>query len=397
MSENYKNNDKKMDYLLNVWYNENFDKQFIGKTNLDLNKVVEMSSSGTNNDYYLATEEKQTPKISKTEIVLEKNQPNLKLIFWCNTGCYDLSNFQTAIMNNSYRKDLKRDINECTKNPGKTAVIMSNVIGKEWELNYLRTAIIKIGKDNGNSEDITTSVRRLYYGIKKRKERLINDIKFCLNNGAHEVYLMKGLEEFKILKNTGVDVFADVVKLLNDNRLKYISEGTMTKVNLVKKNSGKNAFYNLIKFSMNNDSKSQNPAVMEIVSEIRTKEKPDATFVCGGNFTASIGNDNVFYPSGQLNYINTTKGKNPDHMVNDGNIFVVYPECSHSLTIMKGGKGIYNENSKVLNNAYNEKKKVVALAEIINEKIESKINELIAKPIIVAKKQKYQNRSYEEK
>lgn len=392
----YKNNSAKIDYLLKIWYAENFDKSFIGKANLDLNEIVQMSSPGTKQDYISNAEAKQTAKISSTEIVLDKNQDCLQAIFWYNTGCYDLSNYQSGIVNNNYKNEIKKSITNFKNQSGKTVVFMTgNLVGKEWELNYLRTAIMKISKENDLTEDCSTSIKRIYYGLKKRRDQLIYDIKFFLNNGAEEIYLMKGQEEFRVAKVTGIDILQDVLNMVKDPRVKYICEGTETRVNLIKKNAGKATTYNVIKLQTNLSSKSENIAVMEKINN--TEERADATFICGGNYTAAIKNEKIFFPSGQLNFFNAAKGNNPKFMTNDGNIFQIYAEGNHDLTVVKGGQQLFEPNAALINEMYLENKKTVALGEVIKDKITEKQRALMSDKIHVSHKIKPQKETDNQK
>ena len=386
--------DYKYDPEEDIFYKENFDKSFIGKANLDLNEVVQMSSPGTKQDYVSNANDKQTAKISSTEIVLEKDQECLQAIFWYNTGCYDLSNFQSGIINNNYRNKLKKNIEKFKEQNGKTVVFMTgNLIGKEWELNYLRTAVMKISSENNLQEGAETTIRRLYYGLKKRREQLVNDIKFCLNNGAEEIYLMKGQEEFRVSKVTGIDILQDVVNIVNDPRVKYIKEGTETKVNIIKKVKGKSTIYNVIKLQTNFSSKSENVAVMERINNV--EEKADASFICGGNYTAAIKNENIYYPSGQLNFFNATKGSHPKFMTNDGNIFQIYAEGNHDLNIVKGGQQLFEPNAELINALYLENKKTKALGDVLIAQIQEKQRALMSDRIHVSHKVKHQKPKFE--
>lgn len=389
--ENFKNNKAKISTLWEKWYPATSDKAFIGRTNLDLNEVVEMASLGTIPNYIEAIQEKQTERISKVEIVLENNQQCLQTIFWYNTGCFDTSNYQAGIIDDSYREDLKRDIQKFDKQEGKIAVFMTgNLIGKEWQLNNLIKAALKVCTDKSNeiTEAENKTLRILFFGLKKRIDKITKDIKFCLYNGADEVYLMKGEEEFEVLKKLGIDVLADISNALNDPRVKYISEGTEARINVIKKAKGKASTYNLIKIRTNNSSKSQNLAVMENLKENAYETKPDATFICGGNYTASIENESTYFPSGQLNFMNTRKGTNPNFMFNEGNIYKIYPEDSHCLTVVKGGQEMFDKNCELLNELYKHKKLNEALGKYIQEKIDEKITKTMQDKISLIKTQR---------
>lgn len=376
MINSFKNNAEKIKYLLDIWYAETFDKSYIGKMNLDNNDIIEMSKAGRLSDYQEEAKKKQTAKISDVEITLSPEEKCLQVVFWNNTGCLDLSNFQNGIIDGSYRSDFKKDLQHFDANNGKTVVFMpGNLIGKEWEFKYLINATSKLTDDELTDGK---TFRRLFFGLQKRKQTVINDIKFALNYGAEEVYLMKGDEEFKILKALGVDVFQEIVDQINDPRLKYISQGTETKLNFIKENKNGEKFYNIIKIKTDYATKSDKPSNGERPADRKFDENSDLYFYCNGNYTAAIKNENVFYPSGQLTFLNAAKGKNPRMMVNDGNIFQIYAEGNHDICVVKGGQRLYDKDNELLNLIHKERKENQARAELLKEKITEAQNRLMA-------------------
>ena len=378
-----KNNSAKIKFLLDIWYQENFTKAYIGKLNLDINDIIEESKPARISDYQEEARKKQTKKISDIEIRLTKEQESLQIVFWGNTGCFDLSNFQSGALDDSYRDDLKKDIQNFRKKDGKIVVFMpGNIIGKEWEFKHLINATSNLTQDDLTDEKV---IRRLFFGLKKRKQKIINDIKAALSYGAEEVYLMKGDEEFKVLKVTGVDVLADIIEQLNDPRVKYISEGTETKLNLIKETASGEEIYNIIKLKTNYATKSENPTVSEKERPGKFEETSDVTFCCNANYTSAIKNDNIYYPSGQLTFFNAMKGRNPKSMVNDGNLFRLYPEGHHDLTVVKGGQNIYEANSKIINDMYKLQKYNIAKADYAIEQIEEMKNNLLTQKNVVVK------------
>ncbi len=385
--DGYKNNAQKINALWEKWYPATSDKPFIGRTNLDMNSVVEMASLGTIPNYIEEIKSKQTERISDVEIVLNNNEESLQAVFWYNTGTFDTSNYQAGLIDNSYRDDLKRDITRFNNDVGRTVVFMTgNLIGKEWGLNHLIKAAIKVCTDTSleekEEEGEKSPIRILFFGLKKRIDKIIKDVKFCLNNGAEEVCLMKGEEEFEVLKKLGIDVLGEIKNFFkDDNRVKYISEGTETRINIIKKQKGKPTLYNVIKIKTNNSSKSDNVAVMEKFKENLYETKPDATFICGGNYTASIKNENTFFPSGQLNFMNARKGSNPYFMFNEGNIFKIYPEDTHSLTVVKGGQELYEDSALLINETYKKKKLNEALGNYIKTRIDDKIAKMMSEKV----------------
>lgn len=374
-AENMPNNISKIDYLLDVWYKETFDSEFIGKLNLDKNKFVESTKPGTFADYLQHIQQKNFTRISDHIITLSPEQKALQLVFWYNTGCLDSSNFQNGVLENSdYNKTLKQDIDRFKKEDGKVIVVMpGNLIGKEWRFKNLKDAFSKMSIEWGE-EGIKKELHRIFYGIKKRRQRVINDIKFALRCGAEEVLIMKGPEEFAVLKETGYDIMEDIVKAVGDSRLKYLTDGTEVKVNFVKENGkGKKPYVNTIRLVHTNTSKSANPAIMEQGGTHLKTNRADVTFLCGGNYTAALKNENQFFPSGQLTYQNTQKGKKPEFMFNDGNIYQIYPEGNHELTVVKGGQNLYEPNLPLYQAIFNQKQKIKVLGKITEEKIEEKI------------------------
>ena len=87
------------------------------------------------------------------------------------------------------------------------------------------------------------------------------------------------------------------------------------------------------------------------------------------NYTAAIKNENVFYPSGQLTFLNAAKGKNPRMMVNDGNIFQIYAEGNHDISVVKGGQRLYDRDNELLNLIHKERKYNEARAQFLTEQI----------------------------
>jgi len=386
--EGLKNNQQKLDYLLSLWYEETFDNEFIGKLNLDKNKFVKQTKPGTFADYSQHISQKAYPRISKTEIHLSEQEKTLQIIFWYNTGCFDSSNFQNGLMEGLDRNyDLKKSIQGFKKEDGKIVVMMTgNLIGKEWEFKHLKDAFSKIAvewQEDGSAERV---IRRIFFGLKKRKQRVINDIRFALKCGADEVYIMKGPEEFAVLKKTNYDIVEDIVKSVNDPRLKYIEEGTETKLNFVKENGeGKESYYTTIKLKHLNPSTSANPAVMETGDTSKKASKATVEFILGGNYTGSLNHTDEFYPSGQLTFRNTQKAKNPEFMYNDGNTFKLYVEGNDNVTVVKGGQNIYDPNLPIYQKIFNEKKQLKIQAKLVDEKLKQKLQKLEQKQIKLSK------------
>lgn len=397
----FKNNNEKLDWLLeNVWYPETFEKDYIGRMNLEKNGVVESTKPGTLQDYLNHVKGKRTPKISSIEIELKQNQECLQMVFWYNTGNYDTSNFQNGLLDKSHRYDLKKAIQGFDKSQGKVVVVMSgNLVGKEWEFKHLVNAV-NVLANNGmlmsmEENELPKEIRRIFFGLKKRKEKIINDIKFALNSGADEIILMKGTEEFNLYKKTDIDVLKEIVEEIDDPRVKYICEGTSTTINFTKNISPRKKIYNTIEIRTDLYTTSDVAGNMERPKRRLIGDTADLTFNCGGNYTGSLGNTNEYFPSGQLTYFNAKKGANPNLMFNQGNIFQVYPESDHDLTVVKGGQEIFEENSSLLNILYNNQKYVKQLGDFIKNRIEERQTEILCKPIIL--KRKYERKEKNDK
>ena len=99
-AENLPNNQNKIDYLLDIWYKETFDSEFIGKLNLDRNEFVKSTKPGTFADYLEHVQKKSFGKISNHVITLSPEQKALQLVFWYYTGCLDSSNFLSGVLEN---------------------------------------------------------------------------------------------------------------------------------------------------------------------------------------------------------------------------------------------------------------------------------------------------------
>lgn len=383
MADYYKNNDAKIKILQEFWYKENGrpeDGFVSARTNLMTNEEVANSRPGTFEAYKRHISTKITPKVSNTDIILTPNEDSLVPIFWYNTSCLDTSNYQSSNLEN-----LKNQISSIDKKEGKVVVFMTgDVIGKEWTFNHLLNSANEIIKKNdalSDEESVIKFFRRIYFGLEKRKERVINDIKAALRCGASKVYLMKGVEEFEIMKKlSGRDILQEIVNAVDDFRVVYIKEGTEAVINFIKVNKNNKRYYNTIRINSGYKTKSENPAQIENPSEIIYKDNSTVTFHCGGNFTASKNHTNEFYPSGQAMFLDATKGKNPQFRVTDGNIFKLLPVSSGEVQVVKGVNKWKDDNAELIEQNYIAQKINEALAQLAKEKIDDKIREIWKKP-----------------
>ena len=161
----------KENYILEKFYEENFlkkDAQYlenfkVSKVNLAKNDVVENLDSASVEDYVNEVLKKKRDVVSSETITLDKNHECLNLVFYCSTNYFDIDNPQKGICSGKNEEIINNlsDVNA----RGKTAVIFGgNLLGEEWQLKYLKNARIQNNK-------------ALYFGLNKRKYRLMRDIK----------------------------------------------------------------------------------------------------------------------------------------------------------------------------------------------------------------------------
>ena len=339
-------------------------------------EIAENTQKGTEKNYRENIKNKQTSKISSQEIILDENDPSLQMIFICNTSCLDSSNYQNGILDGSYLNKYKQMINGLDRKNGKIVVYMTNFMGKEWTFSHLVKEIDRIRIEKGlnatSVEDLKKIVRN-YYGINKRKQVNMKILSALIKMGVDEIYIMKGNDEFAILKQTGRDICQEIINELNSNQIKYIAEGTETKINIVKKTKGKKNMFATMKLDNNNLTKSAKPSYAE-KPEDYYEDRADVTFKCGGNFTAAQKHLNVFYPSSQSTFQNTTKGKNPKFMFNDGNIYQLIVEDNHDVSVIINPKQLFDDNYQLLNKIYHEKKLKKEIINKIKQKLDNKLN-----------------------
>lgn len=356
-------NSQKEEILLEKYYRDNFEKNQIGKVNLDKNEVIMNMKGATIGNYNDALIDKKVSTVSEANICLENGQKALKLVAYCSTNYFDLDNPQKGRLHGRYVEALKQDIR--TDNPKiKTIVVFGgDLLGSEWTLTNLKNATI------------TKDGVALYWGLNKRKERLKADIKVALNLDA-DVYLIKGAQEHKIYKETGRDIFKEVADELGSEHVKYIDEGTTVICNLIAKN-GKTT-YNTLAFQTNMLGKSQdsNGDYRAGVSS-NGKVNADAVFVFNGNASGKF-DKNIYHVSGQSMFKRTAKGKRPEYNAKHYNVFTIYPEDSHDLTIVEGSpENLYSENLALEMKVFEAKKTKKTLAQIAKEKFDSMIENLV--------------------
>ncbi len=356
------NNQIKIDLILDKWYEENFQKKDprklenykISKVNLTTNDVVEKLDTPLVEDYVNEVFAKKTNIVSNKTITLDKNQECLNLIFYCSTNYFDMSNPQKGICSGK-NEDIIASLASVNPN-GKTVVVFGgDLLGEEWQIKYLKNARIENNK-------------ALYFGLNKRKARLINDIKKFFNYSSKldldiDLYLMRGYQEHHIYKELGRDILGEVESELKDkymrnktSRLHYLDDGVSLALNLVKKK--KNAVLNAtigLQTNMRNKSltaKGEESASYNYNGTLPTTVK----FVCNGNFAGKL-NDNSYHVSGQSQFLRTTKGKKPQLAPKGYNVFTVYLEGENELTVQEGGANIFPVGLPLQNEIYKAEKK----------------------------------------
>ena len=225
------NNAIKSNHILEKWYEENFQKKDaeklesfkISKVNLATNEVVENLETPLVEDYVSEVLHKKTSIVADNTITLTKDNECLNLIFYCSTNYFDIGNPQKGICSGK-NEDILASFASVNPN-GKTIVVFGgDLLGEEWEIKYLKNAKIENNK-------------ALYFGLNKRKARLINDIKKFFNYSERlgldiDLYLMRGFQEHKIIKELNRDVMQEVLDELKDKfikdgatRIHYLNEG----------------------------------------------------------------------------------------------------------------------------------------------------------------------------
>ena len=374
MAELWKNNKQKEEFLIKTWFAETYGKRKSKKVNYANNQDILNSRSATFKEFTDYIQKKKTKKVSSYELILEADQEAVKIVSFSNQCIGDSSNFyDEETIKNNY-KILKNT----QKSVKPVALFAGNVIGKEWTL----AALKKFYNEQNILPDGSVENIRMFVGLQTRKKILKQQIKKCLEMGA-EVVLMKGPQEFEALNNktygVGIDVFQEIVDELQDNRVKYISEGTSVNVNFIKKHENRKHFYNTIRIETNITTKSADPAGMsKHAKNYNGKSSADVIIRTNGNFTATEYHDNIIYPSGNLVYQNVSKGKYPHSMVKSGNVFLLIPEASNDVTMVLGDdKYLFDNADSVIENKIQETlRKKQAVAKVIKEKVDEEISNL---------------------
>ena len=372
MAEFWKTNKEKEEFLVKTWLTETYGKKKSQKTNYAENKDIINSRSATYKEFTDYIKRKKQKKVSAYELILEPEQDAVEIVSFANERIGDSSNFFDDETIKSNFKVLSNHVS----NVKVVALFAGNLIGEEWTLAHFK----KFYNEQVEKQDGEVETIRMFMGLQKRKKLLKNQIQQALATGA-EVVLMKGPQEYKALNDkssgVGLDIMQEIVDEINNPNLHYISEGTAVNVNFIKKNNNRRHFYNTLRIETNISTKSADPSGMsKYAKNYNGESNADIIIRTNGNFTATEYHDNIIYPSGNLVYQNVSKGKYPKSMVNSGNVFILVPENNGDVTIVNGNdKALFEDsNSEIENQIQYLKRRKQAIAKIIKEKVDEKLN-----------------------
>ncbi|MBE5745799.1 MAG: hypothetical protein E7359_00720 [Clostridiales bacterium] len=372
----------KNNYILEKFYEENFQKKDasilesfkVSKVNLATNEVVEGLETPLVEDYVQEVLSRKISVVSDNVVEIAKNQECLNLIFYCSANYFDMSNPQKGICSGK-NEEIIANLSSVNPN-GKTVVVFGgDLLGEEWQIKYLKNARIENNK-------------ALYFGLNKRKNRLIRDIKkffsFSEKLGLDiDIYLMRGHQEHFIIKELNRDIFEEVVLELQDKyvsngktKLHYLSSGVSLALNVVKKNKNKPAYSATIGLQTNMKNKTLTARGEASASYSYNGSLPsNVCFVCNGNFAGKLG-DRTYHVSGQSQFIRTPKGKKPQLAPKGYNVFTVYVENDNELTVQEGGANIFPKGLELQNEEYKENKKQEILLETCEKLIKDQLKEI---------------------
>lgn len=336
-------NAQKEEKILEFFYDENFRKKdkdlfnqyIVSKVNLARNETIENAKMANASDYTEQIKRKKTATVTEKMFVIGKDEPGFNLLFYTGTNYYDRSNPQSGRKENLTRQLIKNQLSKVNKK-GKTYVVFGgDLLGSEWEIKYLRNAEIKDGKI-------------LYYGMNKRKERLIWDVKAYLHTAEKlgikkiDVYLMGGAQEHKIKKELGRDILQEACEELNDPRVHYIDEGVSLGVNVIKEGSGITGILGL-QTNQTGKAKTINGANR---SSIRDNGEllANLIFRCNSNVVGKLTGDDIYNVSTQSTYLRTPRGQKPDLHAKYYDVFWVNLENPYEFSVVVGGTNIFDQN-----------------------------------------------------
>ena len=355
-------NPQKEQKILELFYEENFRKKdkalfekfIVSKVNLATNQTIEDASIAGASDYTFQIANKKTARMTKQVITIKPNEPGFNLLFYSGTNYYDKSNPQVGRKNNDTRADIKHQLSLVNK-AGRTHVLFGgDILGNEWEIKYLRNAEIVDGKI-------------CYFGINKRKERLVSDIKAYFNLAKKmgieniDIYLMRGAQEHKIQKELGRDIMQEVCDELNSPQLHYIDEGVSLGMNVVKK--GTKTKYGILGLQTNQTGKA---TTIKGANASSIKDNgdliADLTFRCNSNVIGKLSGKEIYNVSTQSSYVRTAKMQKPGAHARYFNMFWVNLEDNNEFSVVDGGTKIFDDNLALEKQKHlNELKKQILL------------------------------------
>ena len=380
MSEIEKNhirtNPDKEKEILKIFYEENFRKKdkhlleqyIVSKVNLATNQAIEQASVATAVDYTSQLANKKTANLTKQVITIKANEQGFNLLFYSGTNYYDKSNPQTGRTTNNTRQEITHQFSKVNPN-GRTHIIFGgDLLGTEWEIKNLRNADIVNG-------------RICYYGINKRKERLISDVKAYFNIAKKlnitniDLYLMRGAQEHKIMKELGRDILQEVYEELSTHypQLHYIDEGVSLGMNVVK--NGAKPKYGILGLQTNQTGKATtisgaNRSSLKDNGELFA----DLTFRCNSNVIGKLGGKEIYNVSTQSSYLRTPKMQKPGLHARDYNVFWVNLEDNCEFSVVDGGTKVFDNNLALEKQLHLNQLKKQALLNICLDTIEQQLD-----------------------
>ncbi len=369
-----KTNAQKEQRLLEIFYEENFRKKdhelfeqyLVSKVNLAHNETIELASVAGALDYTKQVASKKTATVTKQDIVIKPNEAGFNLIFYSGTNYYDKSNPQVGRVDNLTRNIIQHQLSKVSK-LGQTHVIFAgDLLGNEWEMKYLRNADIRDGKI-------------YYYGINKRKERLICDIKAyfriakAMNIKDIQLYLMRGAQEHKIMKELGRDILQEIVDELRLPNLHYIDEGVSLGLNVIKKGPRKK--YGIMGIQTNQTGKATtiqgaNRSALKDNGELNA----NLIFRTNSNVVGKISAGEVYNVSPQSTYLRTPRMQKPETHTRFYDVFWVNLEDDYEFSVVDGGINIFENNIDLEKKLYENRQKKYILVDMCLESVEKALS-----------------------
>ena len=344
---NPNNNATKREDIADLWYSTIGTHLGQNKVNLTTNEEFEKATLAGPTEYINEVLNKQIPVVYEEPIILKQNQ-NLHVVSYANTHNYDISNPQIGVEGKTNHEAFKQDLLD--KNPNdKTVVFFSgNLIGSEWKISDLNNASID---DKG---------KILFWGIKPRLQRLVNDIKFAARNGADQIFLMNGREEHAAKQKLGSDLFDELEKeKLADLICEKVAEVLNETINQDSETQGRKVEIAYVKgvkkvFNINRENEDGTTSYYTVSMHTNLKTvstlfegnkkaaekqhaglaQADAIFIQGENVYGTVDDENIVFLTGQSRYMKSSKGNLPGYSPKGRNSFtLLLGKNSHDLEI----------------------------------------------------------------